>query len=91
MESKTKTTNDRTTDRIGGHAGTVRRAVANHEARPKLKGTAATIKTEQDPGADLANPPSAESTITEKAKRRRTITQHGLHPTGAGATVSAGG
>jgi hypothetical protein len=90
VESKTKTTNDGTTHRIG-HAGKARRAVANYEARPKPRRDVPTIGPTERLAADLASSPSAKPTIVDKTKRRRTITQHGLHPTGAGATVSAGG
>jgi hypothetical protein len=40
---------------------------------------------------DPANSPSEEPTITDQARRQRTITQHGLHPTSADGIVSAGG
>ncbi len=50
-----------------------------------------TIRTTERPAADLANPASAAPTITDTARTRRTLTQPGLHPTGAGATVTAGG
>jgi hypothetical protein len=65
--------------------------VANYQARPKPRRSVATIGPREPPVTDLANSPSAEPTITDKAKRRRTITQPGLHPTGVGAMVSAGG
>jgi hypothetical protein len=65
--------------------------VANSEARPKRWEDVATIGQGERPTADLTNPPSAERTITDKARRQRTSTQHGLHPTGAGAIASAGG
>ena len=42
----------------------------------------ATTTTTEWPAADVANYPSATPAITDKAKRQRTNTPYGLHPTG---------
>jgi hypothetical protein len=44
-----------------------------------------------EPAADLVNSASAAPTIRNPERTRRRNTQHGLHPTGAGAAVRAGG
>lgn len=55
VRSKIKTGNDGTTDRIGGNAIKVKRAVANSEACPRRWGNVAMLKTSKQPPPTWAN------------------------------------